>query len=928
MRGKTKKEVSCRILTAFFFLLKKKGIELEKILDSIPYSKSYLLKRSERIEWSVFCKIISNMRNYFSPQDFEEAGVLHVKQGFYPEGVIAGFIFFSSNKISRILNKQIMRIGKHMVSCINSRTEYPEKNKIRVVAFLDQGYEFLPEMFIEIKGTWNELGRLVGHKNFKIDLTWVPQGAAFNISWEKEGFIFRVKRGIQWLFSMKKAFMELSDSHQQLLEQYDILEESRNQLEKQTRQHKTVYDITRSIQQSQDIKKTLKAITDALVNNTGLSSARLRLFKDSEGTDFDLEAFSGISGATEGHLNNPIIINDEKIGELIFEPENGSDSAETDELIEFLLPVINISIHDLLVFRTLTDYKNNLERKVETRTSELQQARDQLSGTIHLLQDIQLAQNNFFTNISHEFRTPLTLILGLVKQITDKTEDYKIKEDLNIVYRNAKKLLILVNQLLDISKIESGNMKLQTRPMNAIPYLKALVFSFVSYAERKKIRLIFNSADEEIIVHLDTEKIEKIITNVLSNAIKFTAKGGQVEVTVKLLSSRRDLTVAQISVPEEYLEISVKDSGIGIPPEKIQKIFNRFYQVDGSNRREREGTGIGLALTKELVELHKGSIRADSIEGEGTTFIICIPLLRNHLIPEEILGSDRIEEEAIDLLTEDISPAIIKSYRSDNYFIDKEGKKLLLIVEDNTDVRNYIKDNMKEEFRIIEAADGEAGLRKAFDHIPDLIISDLMMPKMDGIELCNKLKSDLRTSHIPLIMLTARATKQDKIEGFITGADDYILKPFETDVLKARVKNLIDQRKRIHEYFKKRGIVELNFSDNSGIDKEFLTKVFNTITENICNADFNVEVLADRVAVHRVVLYRKLISLIGESPVEIIKRIRLKKAMELMENKFGNISEVAYKVGFSNPSYFSRCFRKEFGIPPSHYPDRLKNGRN
>ena len=351
------------------------------------------------------------------------------------------------------------------------------------------------------------------------------------------------------------------------------------------------------------------------------------------------------------------------------------------------------------------------------------------------LHEVDEMKSRFFANISHEFRTPLTLILGPVKQVIERTKETKTKEDLNLVHRNAKRLLGLVNQLLDISKIESGNMKLQTTPINIIPYLKGLVLSFTSYAERKRISLNFVSDVNEIIVYIDKDKFEKIINNILSNAFKFTPDDGSIKVTVDQYN--------------ENLKIIVSDTGVGIPKEKLQKIFDRFFQVDGSHTREQEGTGIGLSLTKELVELHKGNIEVESEEGKGSSFIISIPLGTDHLKPDEIveLESDKIEQTQIENIL--ANTPVSKTNLPDIDLITNTDKPILLIVEDNYDVRNYIRTNLDNGYRIIEAVDGEDGWNKSTNNLPDLIVSDVMMPKMDGFELCKRLKTDERTSHIP-----------------------------------------------------------------------------------------------------------------------------------------------------------------------------------
>ena len=534
------------------------------------------------------------------------------------------------------------------------------------------------------------------------------------------------------------------------------------------------------------------------------------------------------------------------------------------------------------------------------------------------MHEVDEMKSRFFANISHEFRTPLTLILGLAKKIVEKSKEQTLTEDASVIRRNAKRLNGLVNQLLDLSKLESGNMRLQTSPINIIPLLKGLVLSFASFAERKRITLKFNSDENEIVAYVDKDKFEKIITNLLSNAFKFTPIGGRIEFS--------------ITTSDSNIEIAVSDTGIGISSERVDKIFDRFYQVDSSRTREQEGTGLGLALTKELVELHKGKISVESSEGKGSTFTVKLPVGKDHLKPEEIIEGTLDTEEIVPKEVELISEYENAKVRSDIEIITEEGlspdkaeKLLLLIVEDNTDVRNYIKGNLEKEFRILEAINGEDGFKKAIDHIPDLIISDVMMPNMDGFEMCDKIKNDEKTSHIPVIMLTAKATSKDKIEGYETGADDYIMKPFDAQVLRARINNLIQQRIRLREHFRKEGIFEINDINVTSADKTFLKKALDIINNHISDETFSVDVFANEIAMSRFQLRRKLIALVGESPSDLIRRIRLTRAAKLLEQNFGNISEIAAEVGFNNPANFAHSFKVHFGVSPSEYLNSKKH---
>jgi signal transduction histidine kinase/ligand-binding sensor domain-containing protein/AraC-like DNA-binding protein len=549
------------------------------------------------------------------------------------------------------------------------------------------------------------------------------------------------------------------------------------------------------------------------------------------------------------------------------------------------------------------------------------------------LHEVDEMKSKFFTNISHEFRTPLTLILGPSKQLSEELKDERTKIKADLIHRSANKLNRLVDELLDFSKIEAGEMKLKACPVNLVLVVKEIVLSFQSLAERKQITFKFNCNDNEIIAYLDKNKVEKIIANVLSNAFKFTPEGGKVAVEVQTSpkSSPKERTFKdELSPPgrgtegvgttKGFAEISIRDTGIGIPQNKIDKIFDRFYQVDSSHTREHEGTGIGLALTKELVELHKGKIEVESEEGKGSTFRLIFPFGKEHLKPEEICEEEieKSKEYEKGRLIPELDEFLEKKVEQ---MVDVElsEKPSLLIVEDNPDVRKYISMILENHYQIFEAKDGEEGLNISFEQIPDLIISDIMMPKLDGFQMCSKIKTDSRTSHIPIIMLTAKATMIDKISGLEIGADDYIMKPFEAEELKARIKNLLEQRKRLHEHFRKYGLVELEEKNITSLDKQFLQNVIVIINEHISDTDFGVERLAEDVFVSRSLLLKKIEALIGETPNELIRGIRLNRAAKLIENNLRNISEIALEVGFSNPSYFAECFKKQFGVAPTQY---------
>lgn len=527
------------------------------------------------------------------------------------------------------------------------------------------------------------------------------------------------------------------------------------------------------------------------------------------------------------------------------------------------------------------------------------------------LEEVDHMKSRFFANISHEFRTPLTLILGPSESIITETLDEKTKKKAGSIKRNANRLLNLINQLLDLSKLEAGRLKLETSYSNIVTFVKGIAMSFESLAERKDIVLKIKNTSDEIELYFDKEKMEKVFTNLLANAFKFTPGGSKITISVS-------------ETDNNSVEIKIKDAGIGIPQEELPKLFDRFYQVDSSHTRERGGTGLGLALAKELVELHLGSIKVESEEKKWTEVTVTLPLGKEHLLPEEILVADEPLEE-IKILVEEEEGRESTSMQVDKPLPEDiiKYKTIILVVEDNTDVREYIKDSLKNEYYIEEAANGEQGLRKAEKIIPDLIISDIMMPKMDGNELTRKLKNDERTSHIPVILLTAKSEQESKLEGLETGADAYLTKPFDTKELQIRIKNLINLRRKLQQKFSHGKIVTIKGEEKkvSGLDEKFMKKVLEVIENHISEETFSIEDFGSEVGMSRMQIHRKLKALTGKSASHYIRSVKLFKAKEMIGKHEATISEIAYSLGFSSPAYFTRCFKEEYGHPPSELAD-------
>ncbi len=508
------------------------------------------------------------------------------------------------------------------------------------------------------------------------------------------------------------------------------------------------------------------------------------------------------------------------------------------------------------------------------------------------LQELDRLKTNFFTNISHEFRTPLTLILGPLEKLMLENYDDKLQSQFKLMHKNANNLLKLINQLLDLSAIDASKMKLKIEKADIISFVKGISATFQPSAELKEIDLRFGSEYGEIITFFDKDKFENIIGNLLSNALKFTHRKGKIFISVNTGANNE-------------IEINVEDSGCGIPDDKINNIFDRFFQAE--NSPAAGGTGIGLALVKELVELHNGRISVNSEVDKGTRFKLSFPFRTE--------SAKKAKQDQ----PSDVKIPEFKEDASENEIEQSTDEPLVLIVEDNDDIRNFIRENLGTGIKTLEACNGKLGFDASVSNIPDLIISDIVMPEMDGIELCRRIKSDERTSHIPLILLTAKSSVENKLEGLVTGADDYLTKPFNVSELQVRTNNLIEQRKKLRERFRKEILSEPKEIAATSSDEKFLTRATGIIEKHLTDYNFSVDAFADEMGMSRMQLHRKLQAITDQSAGEFIRNFRLKTAAKLLTVKSGNIAEVAYDVGFNNPSYFSDCFKKLFGSLPSEY---------
>lgn len=545
--------------------------------------------------------------------------------------------------------------------------------------------------------------------------------------------------------------------------------------------------------------------------------------------------------------------------------------------------------------------KNRMNMELSRQKKKLEEQRDQLISLSKQLEEATHAKLVFFTNVSHDFRTPLTLVADPVEQLLeDKALTPRQQSLLKVVHKNVHILLRLVNQILDFRKYENDKLELVRANMNLRVQLQEWSHSFQTLALKKHIHFVLEVNDDraDYLMAVDAEKMERVYFNLLSNAFKFTPENGTITVTLSTLTKEEG---------GRYARLVVADTGSGISVQHIRHIFDRFYQIDVNHA----GSGIGLALAKAFVELHGGEITVDSVEGKGTVFTVDIPMTvveepSADLVQEPRITQQTVVEELEDMETEEQIP--------------DENKECILIIDDNADVRDYVKSLLKEEYTVREAPDGRAGLKKAMKYVPDAIICDVMMPVMDGLECCRKLKTELQTSHIPVMLLTACSLDEQRIQGFECGADSYISKPFNSKLLLVRLRNLMDNHKRLKQFFGDK--TTLSKEPVSDVDKGFVDRFRELIEENLADSELSVEDLGSKMGLSRVQLYRKIKALTNYSPNELVRIARLKKAASLLASSEKTISEITYEVGFTSPSYFTKCYKDYFGESPTDFLKR------
>jgi signal transduction histidine kinase/DNA-binding response OmpR family regulator len=525
--------------------------------------------------------------------------------------------------------------------------------------------------------------------------------------------------------------------------------------------------------------------------------------------------------------------------------------------------------------------------------------------------ELNAAKLEFFTNISHELRSPLTLILGPVEKLISKIDSLKKEDRLKsytTIQRNADYLLKLTKQLLDFRKLEQGKTQLACAHINIVSVVKKISEQFNSLADKNNISIQYHLPERKIFGWVDVNKLEKIVHNLLSNAVKFTPENGNISIKVIMKNPNQNY-------PEGYFALSVTDNGLGIKPNELKNIFDRFYQADNQNKKN-QGVGIGLSFSQNLAKIHGGVLTVKSKLHEGSTFTLTLPLGTAHLTSDQMIDDKELILENLDL------PKHQANDREEVISYKNGDKPQLLIIEDNIEINHYIASELSEEYAIISCVNGTKGLEVAREKSPDVIISDIMMPGIDGLEVCRQVKKDIQINHIPFILLSAKTTNESRVEGLQAGADVYLIKPFNMDVLKMQVSSLLENRKRIHDEFKKAPF-EPNAVEVKGVDEQFIQKVITEIERNLDNASFTTNLLAKNIGMSRTTFYNKTKAITGLKPTEFVRNYRLKIAAQYLEKGF-SAKESMYRTGFNTAGYFTQSFKTLYKMTPSEYTARFK----
>ncbi len=781
------KEVSCQALDFLFREVRRTGRSSEKLFAGIPYTEAHLRNRHERIEWDVFLNIMENAARLWSPEDFIAMGGAFLRSPWLrPAALVARLLFTAKDFYRWVYTFDNGRgEGHQMFHCVEPHFTDLDEQHVQIEIRIRPGYALPPEgYFLVSQGIIEEMPRVVGMGKATVVREMYDCGARFHVTLPPgKSVLGWARKVVMWPFLVHSAARELKDANRALQERYHQLEDTRQLVQRQATQLRTAHSISQIIHGDLDVHRIVDAIAAALVTIAQFPAATVDLQCSVEGHQIAAAASAGSSGSFP-ELRLPILVRSEPAGTLRLSLSSEAMRTEAYELLEYVMPIIQMTIDDSLAYMAVVDYRNNLEHKVEERTTELEQARDHLARTVEDLRRAQEVRERIFANLNHEIRTPLSLMLLATRHIAT-TEGTSLASQsiqrLHDIEMSIGRLLNLVDGLLLLAAGQEGKIKIHPTPRDLAVLLRSAVSQWTPAAESADLSLSYDGP-KHCVAPLDHAAIERVIANLLSNAVKFTPAGGSIQVALE--------------VSESQLRVSVRDTGIGIDDEFRQRIFGRFEQGRPAVRPHSRGSGIGLSIVKELVQAHGGDVKVESSHGGGSIFILSLPRQCTSSKSNEhgatpLLSSPSVElaspavPEAVEVLEPDFVP-----------------EATLLVAEDDGGLRAALGRVLGDRYRVVLTSDGLAALDAAKKHLPDLLISDVGMPGMDGLELTKRFRQLDGLRLAPVILLTAYGTTQARLSGFQAGAVDYLMKPFDPEELCARVRSQLERRNlalRLHE---------------------------------------------------------------------------------------------------------------------------------
>ncbi len=765
------KEVSCRVFEIFYGPLAAKKLPAETLVEGAEVSLATLHDKNERIDWATFVDVMRNVRRAFTDDELVEMGRMHLRTPMTRfASVIARLLFSPMEFYEWVFTKS--GVGVQLFSHLEPSSRRLSPTELELSLTLPEGYEMCWEFFTITKGNLTEMPRLLGYPEARVELERVARGAFYRVKVPQgASLLTRLRRALLWPFTARAAAGELKEAHEELQDRFEQLEAARQTLDRQATKLRTAHAVSQLIHGDIELDRTLNAIARALVDEAGFAASEVAIDTQVDGVTVKRLVKLGTPPAGAEALERPCT----KLGHLRVHPRADADRAEREELLAFIEPTISMAIDNAISYLVVEEYRRGLERRVEERTAELSQARDELAATVQHLEEAREARERIFANVNHDLRTPLSLILLAVSDARARQKsdaDPTTARALAAIEQGARQLLRMVDELLLLAEGREGDIKLWMAPCDLSEIVRQLVHAWKPAARTGGIELELET-EGRCTVRADRDAIERVVTNLLSNALKFTPKGGRVDV--------------RVAATTQQAFFEVRDTGIGIDAELRKRLFGRFERGRRSVNGKVAGSGLGLSLVKELVMGHGGNVDAESLSNGGTLFRVVLPLAASDAPPAASRLRVSLGPEDYGLATE---PAATKNV----YEPAETPTATLLLAEDDPGLRERIANMLSDEYRVIAAADGLSALKLAELHRPDLLVTDISMPGMDGVELTRQFRALAGSRVAPVLLLTAAGGIGDRLSGFEAGAVDYILKPFEPAELRARIRSQLALR--------------------------------------------------------------------------------------------------------------------------------------